>query len=70
MSKKHKQGQAYQAGSGVGILSHEAEYRIIKHDLIKVLILNVVYFGFLVVLYLSNQKTHFLDTWLTKVLHF
>ena len=51
-------------------MSHEAEYRIIKHDLIKVLVLNVVYFALIIGLYVANQKIQFLDTMFSKLLHF
>lgn len=70
MSKKHKSGYVQQTGGAVGVLSHEVEYRIIKHDLIKVLALNVVYFGLILGLYFANQQSHFLDTWFSKILHF
>ena len=70
MSKKHKQNLNYQAGQGSVVMSHEAEYRIIKHDLIKVLVLNVVYFALIIGLYVANQKTQFLDTMFSKLLHF
>ena len=69
MSKKHPnsdyQGQPQTAG-----LSHQAEYRIIKHDLIKVVVLNVLYLTVILALYFSNQKSHFLDDWFSKILHF
>ncbi|MFA5991079.1 MAG: hypothetical protein WC794_02430 [Candidatus Doudnabacteria bacterium] len=70
MSKKHKSGFVPQNTRPAGILSHETEYRIIKHDLIKVLALNVVYFGLILGLYFTNQQSHFLDTWFSKILHF
>lgn len=70
MSKKHKQGITHHIAHSSGSLSHEAEYGIIKHDLIKVLALNVVYFVFILGLYFSNQQSHFLDLWFSKILHF
>lgn len=68
MSKKHKQSAGQPAQ--VQALGHESEYRIIKFDLIKVIILNAVYLAVILFLYFSNQKSHFLDNWFAKVLHF
>ncbi|MEK7161289.1 MAG: hypothetical protein AAB729_01195 [Patescibacteria group bacterium] len=70
MSKKHKPGFIQQTGGHAGVLSHEVEYRIIKHDLLKVLALNVVYFALILGLYFTNQQSHFLDTWFSKILRF
>jgi len=42
MSKKHKRSE-YQIQSQPGTMSHQAEYNIIKTDLIKVVILNAIY---------------------------
>ncbi len=69
MSKKHKQQNSVYSQAPTS-LSHEAEYRIIKFDLIKVVILNLVYFAVLVLLYLGNQRSHFLDNWFARILHF
>ena len=70
MSKKNKKLSAtpdagYNAGMG-----HEAEYRIIKLDLVKVVILNAVYLAVILFLYFGNQRSHFVDNWFAKVLHF
>lgn len=51
-------------------LSHEAEYKIIKFDLIKVLILNLFYLVVLLGLFYGNQSSHFLDNWFAKILRF
>lgn len=51
-------------------LSHEAEYKIIKVDLLKVLALNVVYLVGILALYYSNKSSHFLDSWFSKLFHF
>jgi len=74
MSKKHKrhiistpsQGAAHQPAG----LSHEAEYRIIKFDLVKVLVLNLVYLVAILALYYANLHSGFVDSWFAKVLHF
>ncbi len=72
MSKKHKNPGVqnnFQSAQNPA-LTHEAEYQIIKFDLIKVLVLNVVYLAVILGLYFSNQKTQFLEHWFAKVLHF
>jgi hypothetical protein len=69
MSKKHKK-LAFQATAQTAGTSHEAEYRIIKSDLIKVVILNAVYLVVILALYYGNQRSGFLDNWFAKVLHF
>lgn len=68
MSKKNKK-PLIQTTGGVA-LSHEAEYRIIKFDLIKVLALNLVYLAIILGLYFANRSSGFLDNWFAKVLHF
>jgi hypothetical protein len=69
MSKKHKRSE-YQLQAQPGVISHQAEYQIIKADLLKVVILNAVYLAIILFLYFGNQKSHFLDNWFAKLLHF
>jgi hypothetical protein len=68
MSKKRKKFQAQEPGAAV--LHHGAEYNIIKHDLWKVLILNVIYLAAVLALYFSNSKTHYLEAWFGRLFHF
>lgn len=75
MSKKHRKLGNYNVSSSGGgqptaALSHEAEYRIIKSDLIKVVILNAIYLAVILLLYFENQKTRFLEYWFSRILHF
>ena len=71
MSKKHKRQQDYISGQAVsGSLSHEAEYRIIKFDLVKVVILNAFYLVAILALYYTNQRSQFLEHWFAWLLHF
>jgi len=56
--------QQYQA------LSHDAEYAIIRKDLVRVLILNAIYLAAILALYFTNQKTQYLEHWFSKILHF
>jgi hypothetical protein len=70
MSKKHKRSD-YQIPQASGVaMSHAAEYRIIKSDLIRVVILNLVYLAIILSLYFGNLRTHFLDNWFARLLHF
>lgn len=70
MSKKNKKHEFKAVAQTAGGMSHEAEYRIIKHDLIRVVILNAVYLVVILTLYYTNLKSGFLDNWFAKVLHF
>ena len=45
-----------------------AEHVIIKHDLFKVIVLNVIYLAGLLVLFYFNQKSHFLEAWFSKLM--
>ncbi len=73
MSKKHKrqtmQGN-YQPVPHQGSLPHQAEYRIIKVDLIKVLVLNLVYLAVILGLYYGNKQSGVVDKWFARLLHF
>ena len=48
----------------------EQEYQLIKKDLYKVLILNALYLAAILVLYFTDQKSHYLQNWFAKILHF
>jgi hypothetical protein len=69
MSKKNKKSFTQIQESGAAQL-HVAEYKIIKHDLLKVLILNIVYLAGVLALYYSNAKTHYLERLFEKFLRF
>lgn len=68
MSKKHKKDGRSSENTTVG-LSHAMEYKLIKHDLVKVVILNAVYLAGVLVLYYANLRSGFLERWFEKVLH-
>ena len=73
MSKKHKKqsGSIASAASGAGALTeHAGEYAAIRHDLWKVLYLNLIYLAAVLALYFSDQKSQYLERWLGKLLHF
>lgn len=69
MSKKHKKHSQVQTSEAT-ILNHTPEYRIIKHDLIKVVALNAIYLAAILVVYYSNLKVGYLEHWFGKILHF
>lgn len=46
-----------------------AEHLVIKHDLWKVLVLNLVYLAGLLALFFANQRNHFLDTWFARLMN-
>ncbi len=69
MSKKNRNLGFSQAGQPAH-LSHQAEYGIIKHDLIRVIALNIVYLAVILGLYYANQSSQLVDKWFAKVLHF
>ena len=50
--------------------AHAAEYRVIKHDLIKVAILNAVFLAAVLTLYYTNLNSHYLERWFGQALHF
>ena len=45
-----------------------AEHVIIKHDLLKVVALNVIYLAGLLALFFANNKSHFLEAWFSKLM--
>jgi len=73
MSKKNKKAtQSYMnvVVGGAGISAHAEEYAIIKHDLVRVVLLNILYLAGVLALYYSNSQTHYLENWFSKILHF
>lgn len=70
MSKKHKKDQTVSNSQSSNTGMHAAEYRIIKHDLFKVLYLNIVYLALVLVVYFTNNQSHYLDRWFGKIFHF
>lgn len=73
MSKKHKHStqQAFiNQQAPVAASVHTQEYSIIKHDLVRVVVLNLVYLAALLALFYSNSRSHYLEAWFSKILHF
>ena len=71
MSKKNKQfktaSPSPHAQTSDGLAG---EYKIIKGDLVKVLVINLLFLAGVLALYFTNQKTHYLEAWFSKFLHF
>jgi len=57
-------------GNSSVALSHAGEYQVIRHDLYRVIILNVIYLACILGIYFLNAKNGFLDNWAGKILHF
>lgn len=51
-------------------LPHAREYKVIKTDLLRLLILNVLYLGGILLLYFTNQQSHYLDRWFSAIFAF
>ena len=68
MGKKHKQRDAFEASSTQ--ISTAEEFLVIKHDLWRVLILNAVYLIAVLVVYFTNNRAHYLESWFGRVFHF
>ncbi len=43
--------------------AHAHEYAAIRGDLVRVVILNLVYLAAILALYYANKSSHFLDRW-------
>lgn len=50
--------------------AYEREYKIIKMDLIRLGILNVLYLSALLALYFTNRESHVLDKFMASLLKF
>lgn len=74
MSKKHRRQSRESEVGSTNIVSGSVpiaeEYRIIRSDLITVLALNALYLAGVLVLYYTNQHSHYLERWFTSIFHF
>lgn len=64
MSKKHSNNEH---GSSAG---EAAEYRIVKRDLVKIVILSVLFMVIILGLYYLNQQNGAVDSWFSQFLYF
>lgn len=65
MSKKHS-SETYSSLSA----AHAAEYKIIAHDLIKVVLLNALYLVAVIALFYAERSSHVLERWAQSIIHF
>ncbi len=70
MSKKNRQASQNQNKNSGIEAAHAEEYGIIRHDLIRVVILNSIYLIAVLALYFTNQKSQYLEHWFGRILHF
>ncbi len=68
MSKKHRRFFNQGSTQAVG-LSHDMEYKIIRTDLLKVLVLNVIFLAAVLTVYYTNQQQHYLEQLFNKYVH-
>lgn len=70
MSKKNGKSNGADSYTPHAVSSHATEYQIIKHDLIRVVLLNAVYLAAVLALYFTNAKNGYLEQWFAKISHF
>ncbi len=77
LQKRRKQSSSsfagYSSTSSIAALSGhglEDEYRIIKHDLLRVLIVNAIFLAAVFALYYTNVNSHYLERWFSQIVKF
>lgn len=72
MSKKNKNRFRLAFGGSAPTISHEhaAEYNVIKWDLIRLAIFNVVVLGAVLAVYYTNLQSHYLERWFSQFIKF
>lgn len=72
MSKKNKRlRQENFSGNAVTTSGdHATEYSVIKGDLIKVLVVNVIFLAGILALYFTNQNSRYLETLFDQFIKF
>ena len=71
--KKHRQfnqSSANYSAAPAGSNELVAEYHIIRHDLIRVVVVNLVFLAAVLALYYTNLHSGYLERWFDKILHF
>jgi hypothetical protein len=66
--KKHQQARLEQAQDAGGPASNH-EYAVVGHDLVRVIVLNIIYLAGILVLYYTNRNTHYLENFFSRVFH-
>ncbi len=70
MAKKDKNKQISGNHFSAHSFTQEAEQAVIKHDMIRVILLNVIYLAGLLAVFYTNKNTHYLENFFGKVFHF
>lgn len=71
MSKKNKKFRSTNySPAAMNSTDQVVEYKIIKGDLVKVLIINVLFLAAILTLYFTNIKSHYLEIWFDKIIKF
>lgn len=72
MSKKNKQrfGISSQGQISAVSLEHAAEYRVIKWDLVRLIIFNAFVLAAVLGLYYTNLESHYLENWFSRYIKF
>jgi hypothetical protein len=69
MSKKHRNGHSQSSQIPQASSDLSAEYGVIKKDLLRLLVFNVIIFGALLALYYTNGQKHYLESLTSRFLH-
>lgn len=68
MSKKNRKGNAISSAVSANP-TWDSEYNVISKDLIRVVILNVVYLVGLLAVYYTNEQQHYLERVFARLFH-
>lgn len=70
MGKKDKNKGATTSHFSAQSFTQEAEQKVIKHDMIRVIMLNALYLAILLGVFYTNKNTHYLENFFGKLFHF
>lgn len=72
MSKKHKKHHNHGSSGGqpMNFAEHTQEYNIIQKDLVRLVILNVLFLGAVLAVYYTNNNSHYLEKIFAPFLNF
>lgn len=69
MSKKSKHKARLEAERGP-VVADNGEYQVIKHDLVRVVVINLMYLLAILAVYYTNAQSRYLEKWLFSLLNF
>ena len=70
MGKKDKNKDNAANHFSAHAFNQEAEQTVIKHDMIRVIVLNFIYLVGLLAVYYTNKETHYLEKFFGKLFNF